>query len=62
MTLKEMYKENFSTEELVSLINAYATMVNNYSDDNVMEKLNCLMDVLEEKLELEKTTEIKYGF
>jgi hypothetical protein len=27
-----------------------------------MEKLNCLMDVLEEKLELEKTTKIKYGF
>ena len=62
MDLRELYKENFSVNEIISLINAYATIVNNYSDDNVMEKLNCLMDVLEEKLELEKTTEIKYGF
>ena len=62
MDLRKLYKENFSVNEIISLINAYATMANNYSDDNVMEKLNCLMDVLEEKLELEKTTEIKYGF
>ena len=62
MKLKEIYMEYFTIDEIILLINTYATMVNNYSDDNVMEKLNCLMDVLEEKLELEKTTEIKYGF
>ena len=62
MDLRKLYKENFSVNEIISLINAYATMVNNYSDDDIMCKLNCLMDVLEEKLELEKTTEIKYGF
>ena len=60
MDLRKLYKENFSVNEIMSLINAYATMVNNYSDDNVMDKLNCLMDVLEEKLE--KPSETKYGF
>lgn len=60
MDLRELYKENFSVNEIVSLINAYATMVNNYSDDDIMCKLNCLMDVLEEKLE--KTSKTKYGF
>lgn len=60
MDLRELYKENFSVNEIISLINAYATMVNNYSDDDIMCKLNCLMDVLEEKLE--KTSKTKYGF
>ena len=60
MDLRELYKENFSVNEIISLINAYATMVNNYSDDDIMCKLNCLIDVLEEKLE--KTSKTKYGF
>ena len=60
MDLRKLYKENFSVNEIISLINAYATMVNNYSDDDIMCKLNCLMDVLEEKLE--KTSKTKYGF
>jgi hypothetical protein len=60
MDLRELYKENFSVNEIISLINAYATMVNNYSDDDIMCKLNCLMDVLEEKSE--KTSKTKYGF
>ena len=50
MTLKEMYKENFSTEELVSLINAYAITVNCMGDDvRFIIKLETLMDALEEK-------------
>ena len=60
MDLRKLYKENFSVNEIISLINAYATMVNNYSDDDIMCKLNCLMDVLEEKLE--KSSKTKYGF
>ena len=51
MTLKEMYKENFSTEELVSLINAYATTVNCMGEDvRFIIKLDTLIDALEEKV------------
>ena len=50
MTLKEMYKENFSTEELVSLINAYAITVNCMGEDvRFIIKLDTLIDALEEK-------------
>jgi hypothetical protein len=51
MNLKDIYKENFSTEELVSLINAYAITVNCIGEDvRFISKLDTLMDALEEKV------------
>ena len=50
MTLKEMYKENFSTEEIVSLINAYARIINELGNGvDFVCTLDNLMDALEEK-------------
>ena len=61
MDFKKFYKENFSIEELVSLINAYAITVNCMGEDvRFIIKLDTLMDALEEKLE--KTSKTKYGF
>ena len=51
MDLRELYKEKFSIDEIVSLINAYAIIVNNFNGDDIMCKLECLMDALEEKAE-----------
>ena len=50
MTLKEIYKENFSIDEIVSLINAYATIINDIGDGtDFVCKLDNLMNALEEK-------------
>ena len=50
MALKEIYKENFSIDEIVSLINAYAITVNCMGEDvRFIIKLDTLIDVLEEK-------------
>ena len=49
VNLKEVYKENFSIEEIVSLIKAYTIMVNDYGADFFGCKLDNLMDALEEK-------------
>lgn len=63
MKLKEIYMEYFTIDEIILLINTYATMINEIGpDSDFICKLDNLMDALEEKLELEKTTEIKYGF
>ncbi len=54
MNLKELYKESFSIEEIVSLINAYAITVNCMGEDvRFIIKLDSLMDALEEKTEEE---------
>lgn len=50
MTLKDIYKENFSISEIVSLINAYATIINDIGDGaDFVCKLDNLMNALEEK-------------
>ena len=51
MDLRELYKENFSVNEIISLINAYATMINEIGpDSDFICKLDNLMDALEEKV------------
>ena len=51
MSLREIYKENFTTNEIIALINAYATMVNDIGPDyRLIRKLDTLMEVLEEKV------------
>ena len=50
MALKEIYKENFSIDEIVSLINAYATIINDIGDGtDFVCKVDNLMNALEEK-------------
>ena len=54
MSLKDIYTEIFSLEEIVSLINAYAAIVNTIGpDEDFICKLDTLMDVLKEKSENE---------
>ena len=50
MDLRELYKENFSVNEIISLINAYATIINDIGDGtDFVCKLDNLMNALEEK-------------
>ena len=61
-SFEDIYMENFSTEELVSLINAYAITVNCMGDDvRFIIKLETLMDALEEKT-IEDMCKDSYNF
>ena len=52
MSLMDIYTENFTTNEIIALINAYATMVNDIGPDyRLIRKLDTLMEALEEKIE-----------
>ena len=51
MKLKEIYMEYFTIDEIVLLINTYATMINEIGpDSDFICKLDNLMDALEEKV------------
>lgn len=51
MNLKDIYKENFSIDEIVSLINAYAKIINDLGNGvDFVCTLDNLMDALEEKV------------
>ncbi len=54
MSLMDIYMECFTIDEIIALINAYATMVNDIGpDSDFICKLDNLMDALKEKSENE---------
>ena len=54
MSLMDIYMECFTIDEIIALINAYATMVNDIGPDyRLIRKLDTLMEALEERMENE---------
>ena len=54
MSLRDIYTECFTIDEIIALINAYAMIINNYGDEVCyISKLENLMEALKERMEID---------